>query len=136
MKRYHDRHVLRKSFNSGQKVLLYNSCLHLFPGKLRTRWTCPFIVRKVYLYGALEVENPKNGDDFKVNGQKLKSFFELRTVEVEKTLLKLIFIFARDFFNPCILLFLFFIFVIYYTWHVQTLAVILLSQILSLSLVF
>jgi hypothetical protein len=36
-----------------QNVLLYNSRLHLFPGKLRSRWSGPFIVKHVYPYGAL-----------------------------------------------------------------------------------
>ena len=44
MKRVHDKNILRKSFEPGQKVLLYNSRLHLFLGKLRSRWTGPFIV--------------------------------------------------------------------------------------------
>ena len=48
MKRIHDKKILRKSFEPGQKVLLYNSCLHLFPGKLRSRWFGPFIVHTIY----------------------------------------------------------------------------------------
>jgi hypothetical protein len=51
------------------KVLLYNSRLHLFPGKLKSRWTGPFIVRAVSTHGAIEIEDPKNGNTFKVNGQ-------------------------------------------------------------------
>lgn len=39
MKKIHDQHILRKSFEVGQKVLLYNSRLHLFPGKLKSQWT-------------------------------------------------------------------------------------------------
>ena len=44
MKVFHDKQILRKYFEPSQKVLLYNSRLHLFPGKLRSRWTRPFIV--------------------------------------------------------------------------------------------
>ena len=62
MKRIHDKNILRKSFEPGQKVLLYNSHLLLFPGKLRSRWTGPFIVRTVYPHDAIEIENPKNSD--------------------------------------------------------------------------
>ena len=87
MKRVRDKNILRKSFEPGQKVLLYNSRLHLFPGKLRSRWTSPFIVRTVYTHGAIEIENPKNGDMFKVNGQLLKPFLELKFPEVEEVLL-------------------------------------------------
>ena len=39
MQVFHDKHILRKSFESSQNILLYNSRLHLFLGKLRSRWT-------------------------------------------------------------------------------------------------
>lgn len=68
MKRVHDQNILRKSFTSGQKVLLYNSHLHLFPGKLYARWSGPLIVRTSYPHRAVKMENPKDGNIFKVNG--------------------------------------------------------------------
>ena len=34
---FHDQAIMRKYFTPGQKVFLYNSRLHLFPGKLRSR---------------------------------------------------------------------------------------------------
>jgi len=88
MKKVHDQNILRRSFEPGQKVILYNSHLHLFPGKLRSRWTGPFIVRSVFSYGTIEIEDPKNGSTFKVNGQRLKPFLELPSPEIETTLLK------------------------------------------------
>jgi hypothetical protein len=84
MKKGHDQNILRRSFEVGQKVLLYNSRLHLFPGKLKSRWTGPFLVRTVFTYGAIEIEDPKNGDTFKVNGQRLKPFLELKIPEIEE----------------------------------------------------
>ena len=87
MKWIHDKNTLRKSFEPGQKVLLYNSRLHLFPGKLRSQWTGPFIVHTIYPHGAIKIENPKNGDMFKVNGQCLKPFLELEPPKVEEVLL-------------------------------------------------
>ena len=48
----------------------------MFPGKLRSRWTGPFIVKVVYPYGAVEIENPENRKSFKVNGQCLNQFLE------------------------------------------------------------
>ena len=35
--------------------------------KSRSRWTNPFIVKRVYPHGAIKIENPKNGNIFKVN---------------------------------------------------------------------
>ena len=76
MKVFHDKQIMRKSFTPGQKVLLFNSRLHLFPGKLRSRWSGPFIVHTVFPHGAIEIKDPKNGVTFKVNGQRLKPYLE------------------------------------------------------------
>jgi hypothetical protein len=83
MKTLHDKHILRKSFHDGQKVLLYNSRLHLFLGKLRTKWIGPFMIKSISEHGAFEVENSKNGNVFKVNGHRLKSYLEKFMAEVE-----------------------------------------------------
>jgi hypothetical protein len=48
----------------------------------------PFIVRSVSSYGVIEIEDPTNGMTFKVNGQRLKPFLELKSPETETTLLK------------------------------------------------
>ena len=76
VKTFHDQNISRKTFVPGQKVLLYNSLLHRHPGKLRSRWVGPYIVHIVYPHGAVEITNPENGNTFKVNGQRLKSFLE------------------------------------------------------------
>ena len=80
---FHDNSIMRKQFVAGQKVLLYNSRLHLFPGKLKSKWTGPFRIRKVFPYGAVELESPRSGDVFKVNGQRIKPFLEGFTPELE-----------------------------------------------------
>ena len=71
LKLFHD-----KTFEPHQKVLLYSSHFHMFPGKLRSMWTGPFIVKVVYPYGAVEIENLENGKTIKVNGHRLKPFLE------------------------------------------------------------
>ena len=83
VKIFHDRHIIRKAFVPGQKVLLYNSRLHLFSGKLKSRWTGPFIVKTVFSHGVVEISDTKNGNDFKVNSQRLKPF--LKSVLVNET---------------------------------------------------
>ncbi|KAI5328176.1 hypothetical protein L3X38_027573 [Prunus dulcis] len=75
-KLYHDKAILRKEFQPGMKVLLYDSRLPLFPGKLKSRWVGPFKVLEVFPHGAMEIENIKNGTRFKVNGQRLKPYLE------------------------------------------------------------
>ena len=72
-KLWHDKHSIKKEFHEGEFVLLYNSRLKLFPGKLKSRWSGPFKVVKVYPYGAVEISNDK-GEVFKVNGHHLKPY--------------------------------------------------------------
>ena len=76
LKLFHDKTLVRKTFEPHQKVLLYSSRLHMFPRKLRSRWIGPFVVKVVYPYGAVEIENPENRKSFKFNGQRLKPFLE------------------------------------------------------------
>ncbi|XP_021719378.1 uncharacterized protein LOC110687058 [Chenopodium quinoa] len=54
-KKFHDKMIQKREFNNGDKVLLYNSRLRLFPGKLKSRWSGPFTVTDVKAYGAIEV---------------------------------------------------------------------------------
>ena len=74
-KKWHDRNILRRDFHIGQKVLLFNSKLKLFPRKLRLKWSGPFEITKVFPFGAIEVTHPTKGT-FKVNGQRLKPYVD------------------------------------------------------------
>ena len=87
-KRWHDKNILKREFEPGQKVLLYNSRLKLFLGKLRSRWSGPFVITKVFPYGAVEL---KSEDDrtFKVNGHLLKHFHEGETIGYDATMVDL-----------------------------------------------
>ncbi|CAN6585951.1 unnamed protein product [Malus baccata var. baccata] len=75
-KKFHDTHILRKEFQSGQKVLLFNSRLKLFPGKLKSRWNGPYRVVQVHLHGVVDIQNMQTGFVFKVNGHRLKLYKE------------------------------------------------------------
>ena len=72
-KHWHDKHIRNREFHEGQLVLLYNSRLKLFPGKLKSRWSGPFKVVQVFPHGAIEITNA-NGETFKVNGHRLKPY--------------------------------------------------------------
>ncbi|XP_070023366.1 uncharacterized protein [Nicotiana sylvestris] len=74
MKKMHDKHIVDRNFKPGDKVLLYNPRLRLFPGKLKSRWSGPFRVVQMFASGAVEIE-PENGTNkFSVNGQRLKHY--------------------------------------------------------------
>ncbi|KAM2536095.1 hypothetical protein TB1_021574 [Malus domestica] len=75
-KAFHDSQILRKEFQPGQKVLLFSSRLKLFPGKLKSRWTGPYLVTKIFPHGAVEISNEAQGNTFKVNGHRLKPYVE------------------------------------------------------------
>ncbi|XP_021827409.1 uncharacterized protein LOC110768038 [Prunus avium] len=75
-KAFHDRHIIRKSFEIGQRVLLFTSKFKLFPGKLRSRWTGPYIITNVYPYGAVDIRHISTGNESKVNGHRLKVYHE------------------------------------------------------------
>lgn len=72
-KAWHDRKIIPRDFAAGDKVLLFNSRLKLFPGKLKSRWSGPFTITEVRPYGAVVLED--NGRKFTVNGQRLKPYF-------------------------------------------------------------
>ena len=38
-KAWNDKHIMQKEFEVGQRVLLFNSRLKLFPRKLKSRWS-------------------------------------------------------------------------------------------------
>nr|XP_028948067.1 uncharacterized protein LOC114820902 [Malus domestica] len=54
-KAFHDKMIRGKSFSIGQKVLLFNSRLQLFP---------------------VQIQSMKTGQEFKVNGHRLKPYYD------------------------------------------------------------
>ncbi|XP_048229079.1 uncharacterized protein LOC125369849 [Ricinus communis] len=50
--------------------------------KLRSRWSGPFVVKQVFLYGTVELHHPEKGD-FKVNGHRLK-LYHGNSLEIEQ----------------------------------------------------
>ncbi|XP_026451099.1 uncharacterized protein LOC113351299 [Papaver somniferum] len=83
-KSYHDSRISRKQFTIGQKVLLFNFRLHLFPGKLKSRWIGPFFVLNMFSHGAVEIRSLLTGKDLKVNGHRLKPYYEPFDAETEE----------------------------------------------------
>ncbi|GJV44600.1 hypothetical protein Tco_1429136 [Tanacetum coccineum] len=64
-KRIHDSKIKNRVFNVGDRVLLFNSRLKIFSGKLKTRWSGPFTVTQVFPYGTVELsQNSGLKNDF------------------------------------------------------------------------
>ncbi|RDX64440.1 hypothetical protein CR513_57012, partial [Mucuna pruriens] len=55
VKRFHDQQILRKEFQAGQKLLMFNSCLKLI---------------------AVELKDERTNSTFQVNGHQIKLFHE------------------------------------------------------------
>jgi hypothetical protein len=71
-KRWHDKQIKIKQFKSRDKVLLFNSRVHLFGhGKLHSKWEGPYLVLHAVDYGAVTLQCD-DGDTSKANGQRHK----------------------------------------------------------------
>ena len=73
MKKYHDQMIEKCNFFVGDLVLLFISRLRLFPGKLKSKWTGPYLTTQLFPHDAFKLEN-KEGVRFKVNGQQIKIY--------------------------------------------------------------
>nr|GEW77800.1 reverse transcriptase domain-containing protein [Tanacetum cinerariifolium] len=74
-KKLHDFKIKNRILNVGDQVLLFNSRLKIFSGKLKTRWSRPFTITKVFSYGTVELSQT-DGPNFKVNGHRVKHYSE------------------------------------------------------------
>src|ERR1044072_6062783 len=77
--------IRRRQKNGMIKRLLKGNCSQgnylalqlqtgLLPSKLKSRWSGPFKVKRVFPHGAVEIENLVDNSLFTVNGQRLKLY--------------------------------------------------------------
>nr|GEZ63499.1 reverse transcriptase domain-containing protein [Tanacetum cinerariifolium] len=72
-KKLHDDKIKNRIFNVGDQVLLFNSRLKIFSGKLKSGWSGPFIISEIYPYGTAKLIHP-DCCNFKVNCHRLKHY--------------------------------------------------------------
>nr|GEY44496.1 reverse transcriptase domain-containing protein [Tanacetum cinerariifolium] len=72
-KKLHDDKIKNRIFNVGDQVLLFNSRLKIFSGKIKSRWSGPFTIFEIYPYGTAKLIYP-DGCNFKVNYHRLKHY--------------------------------------------------------------
>nr|GEU96118.1 reverse transcriptase domain-containing protein [Tanacetum cinerariifolium] len=72
-KKLHDAKIKNHIFNVGDQVLLFNSRLKILSGKLKSRWSGPFTMSKIYQYETAKLTH-SDGSNFKVNYHRLKHY--------------------------------------------------------------
>ncbi|GJU33021.1 reverse transcriptase domain-containing protein [Tanacetum coccineum] len=72
-KKIHDSKIKNQKFHVGDRVLLFNSRLKIFLGKLKSRWSGPFTITEVFPYNTIQLSQP-DGPNFKVNGHRIKHY--------------------------------------------------------------
>nr|GFB67720.1 reverse transcriptase domain-containing protein [Tanacetum cinerariifolium] len=72
-KKLHDEKIKNCIFNVGDQVLLFNSRLKIFSGKLKSRWSGPFTIAEIYPYETAKLIHP-DGCNFKVNCHRHKHY--------------------------------------------------------------
>nr|GEW48453.1 reverse transcriptase domain-containing protein [Tanacetum cinerariifolium] len=72
-KKLHDDKIKNRIFNVGDQVLLFNSRLNIFSGKLKSRWSGSFTISKIYPYGTAKLIHP-DGCNFKINFHRLNHY--------------------------------------------------------------
>ena len=74
MKKDNEQKSAKQEFMVGDLVLLKSSRLRLFPGKLKSKWTGPYLITQVFPHGAVELKT-KEGVRFKMNRERIKLYF-------------------------------------------------------------
>ena len=69
-------------------MLLYNSRLRFFAGKLLSKWEGPYIIEEVYRSGALKINNAEGTNPKVVNGQRIKHYISGTPINVESNIIQ------------------------------------------------
>ena len=80
--------IQKHEFNVGDHVLLYNSCLRFFAGKLLSKWEGPYVIEEVYRSGAIKINNFEGTNPKVVNGQRIKHYISGNPINVETNVIE------------------------------------------------
>ena len=101
VKRWHDKSIQKREFNVGDYVLLYNTCLRFFVGKLLSKWEGPYAIEEVYRSGAIKINNFEGTNPKVVNGQRIKHYISGNPINVETNVIETVTLeeYIRDIFQ-------------------------------------
>ena len=89
VKRWHDKKIQKREFNIGDYVLLFNSRLRFFAGKILSKWEGPYI-EEVYRSSAIKINNFEGTSPRVVNGQRIKHYISGNPINVETNIIETI----------------------------------------------
>ena len=78
----------KREFNVGDYVLLYNSRLRFFAGKLLSKWEGPYVIEEVYRSGAIKINNFEGTNPRVVNCQRIKHYMSGNPINVETNIIE------------------------------------------------
>src|ERR1041385_357185 len=87
VKKLHDKRILKREFNVGDKFLLFRSRFRFSPGKLLSRWEGPFHIEEVYRSGAIKINNFEGTKPQVVNGKRLKHYMAGDPINVDANMI-------------------------------------------------
>ena len=74
MKKETEQKSAKQEFMVGDLVLVDSSGMPCLPGKLKSKWTGPYLITQVFPHGAVQLED-KEGVRFKLNRERIKLYF-------------------------------------------------------------
>ena len=69
-------------------MLLYNSRLRFFSGKLLSKWEGPYVIEEVYRSGAIKINNFEGTNLKVVNSQRIKHYISGNPINVETNIIE------------------------------------------------
>ena len=90
VKRWHEKRIQKCEFNVGDYVLLYNSHLRFFAGKLLSKWEGRYVIEEVYRSGAIKINNFADTNPKVVNGQRIKHYISGNPINVETNIIEIV----------------------------------------------
>ena len=69
-------------------MLLFNSRLRFFAGKLLSKWEGPYVIEEVYRSGAIKINKFEGTNPKVVNGQRIKHYISGNPINVETNVIE------------------------------------------------
>ena len=69
-------------------MLLFNSRLRFFAGKLLSKWEGPYVIKEVYRSGAIKINNFEGTNPKVVNDQRIKHYISGNPINVETNVIE------------------------------------------------